>query len=131
MTSDLFSSGICRVMICWIWVQRALQPYLSSRQVTSTGWVWSGTRVHRISVRCWTHNLGGHWGFAFLLSLRKTPADSGITFCGQQYKSITCSKYYRENYIEIRSFDVFFLMCRNAFFCRSLLLCLSKCNNTV
>lgn len=82
VTSDLLSSGMYRVMICWMWEQRALQPYLSSRRLISTGCVRSGTRVHRVCVRCWTHSLGGHWGFAFLRSLRKTPADNGITFCG-------------------------------------------------
>lgn len=77
---NLFSSGIWRVRTRRGSEHWTVQPCCSSGLSTDTCNAWSGTLVHETGLRCWTWNLGRHWGVAFLLWLRSKPADSGITF---------------------------------------------------
>ena len=80
ISSNLFSSGMWRAIMESGSLHCTAQPSLSLTRPVSGARKWLGMRLQMTGVNIWTSSLGGHWGTAFLRSLRNIAAEIGIMF---------------------------------------------------
>lgn len=71
---------MCRAIMMRGSVHSTIQPSLSLTLPTSGLRKWLGIRLQITGVSIWTSSLGGHWGTAFIRSLRNIAAEMGMMF---------------------------------------------------